>query len=417
MRFELPYGTKKISAIVPEDRVVEILSTENFACMAEKILIRKAFQHPEASKKFEAFLSNAREILVIVNDADRDNPTPFVLDYIAPFLEKRQVKFLIATGAHPLPTEQDLTKIFGPHLARFRNAICIHQAKTVNDCVFVGQTQRGTEVKLNRLVIEVKNILIIGSVEPHYFAGFTGGRKVFLPGCSAYDTIEQNHKLTLDSNAQVLRLKGNPVHEDMEEVLKFLKGKSIFSVQAVFDRNGKLAFVFAGDLEETFLQGVEASLRIHTVSVSEPADIVIGCVTPPLDINLYQAHKAHENLKGIIRPEGIFILVASCQKGIGNETFALLLSKYSNPQKVVKEVHKNYRLGFHKSARIAEFVQHAQFWAVSELEPERVKSLFIRPFRDLQSAIDEALKQKPNGKIMVVPAAGITVPILNKKPQ
>lgn len=418
MKLELPYGTEKISAIVPDHQVEKILSMPNSDRMEEELIIRHAFQHPEASKKFEAFLSNAHEILIIVNDADRDNPTPFVLDYIVPFLEKRPIQFLIATGTHPYPTEKDLQKIFGNHLTRFNTMIEIHQATALENCVFVGRTQRGTEVKLNRLVVEANHILVIGSVEPHYFAGFTGGRKAFLPGCSAYETVEQNHKLALNPNAQVLRLKGNPVHEDMEEVLKFLRGKSIFSIQTVFDRNGKLTYAFAGDLEETFLQGVKASLKIHTVPVAEPGDIVIGSVSPPLDVNLYQAHKAHENVKEIIREGGIFILVAPCKNGIGNDAFARLLRMYSDPQKVIEEVHQNYRLGFHKSARIAEFVQRAQFWAVSELDPELVRSLFIRPFPNLQSAIDEALKQKPNGKIVVVSSAGTTVPILkNKEPK
>ncbi len=416
MKLELPYGTEKISAMIPDNRV-EILSVPESDRMPEEIIIRKAFPHPEASRKFEAFLSNAREILIIVNDADRDNPTPFVLNYLVPFLEKVNVKFLIATGAHPLPNEQDLQKIFGTHLGQFRKVIQIHQASASNQCVFLGRTQKGTEVKLNRLVVESEKLLIIGSVEPHYFAGFTGGRKAFLPGCAAYETIEQNHKWALDPNAQVLHLKENPVHEDMEDVLKFLKGKSIFSIQTVFDRNGKLASAFAGDLEETFLKGVEASLDLHTATVSESADIVIGSVTPPLDVNFYQAHKAHENLKHIIRPGGIFILVAPCQKGIGNNVFARLLSAHSDPQKVVEEVHRNYRLGFHKSVRIAEFVQQAQFWAVTELDPKVVNPLFIRPFRDLQTAIDEALKQKPNGKIVVVSSAGTTVPILNMETQ
>jgi len=414
MRLELPYGNRTISAMVPEDRGMTILSSPNAGMMEEKYIIPNAFQHPEASKKFEAFLLNAQKILIIVNDADRDNPTPFVLDYILPFLEKIHVEFLIATGTHPVPSESDLQKIFGSHLSRFRKHIHIHQATQLHECLFVGRTRRGTEVKLNRRVVEAEKILVIGSVEPHYFAGFTGGRKAFLPGCAAFHSVEQNHRLALDPNAQVLRLKGNPVHEDMEEILDFLRGKSIFSVQTVFDRNGKLAFAFAGDLEETFYQGVEASKKIHTVRVPEPADIVIGAVIPPLDVNFYQAHKAHENLKGVIRPGGIFILVAPCPKGIGNDAFARLLSAYSDPKQVVKEVHQNYRLGFHKSVRIAEFVQNAQFWAVTEMDPEMLQSLFIRPFPDLQSAMDEALKQKSNGKILVVPSAGTTVPILEK---
>jgi nickel-dependent lactate racemase len=247
-------------------------------------------------------------------------------------------------------------------------------------------------------------------VEPHYFAGFTGGRKSFVPGCASFETIEANHRHALEPGAQVLALEGNPVHDDLVDAFRCLGPKPLFTLQAVFDRGGRIRAAFAGGFEAAFRRAVEASRAEHCVAVPGPADVVVAAVAPPLDVNLYQAHKAAENARPVLAPGGIFILVAPCRQGVGNDAFVRLLSSESDPRRVEAAARAGYRLGYHKSARIASFVQTAQFWAVTDLPADVLRPLFIRPFAGVQEALDEALRQKPQGRFLIVQSAGTTVP-------
>jgi nickel-dependent lactate racemase len=410
MHFEIPYGNKILAMDVDDTRVMAVLSPNDVPKHDETEILKESLNHPIASKPFEAFLLGAQNILCVVNDASRPSPTVRFLDVVFDLLKDRPIRFLVATGSHPGPSENELRTLFGNYLERFRNRIHIHDAKKEEDLVIAGKTRFGTDVLLNRFVLDADRIVTLGTVEPHYFAGFTGGRKSFLPGCAAYAAIEQNHKLALSPKSRTCELEGNPVHEDMEEAAALLSGKQIFALQVVVDGEDRICAAFAGNLGAAFQRAVEKSRRMYCVPVPEPADVVVGAVTPPLDADLYQAHKALENAKPVVKRGGIFILVAPCTRGLGNDGFVRQLASEKNPADVIKKVEREYKLGFHKSVKIAEFVQHSQCWAVTDLDPGILKSMFMRPFGDLHHAVDEALSQKPNGKILFIQSAGTVVP-------
>jgi nickel-dependent lactate racemase len=416
MHLEIPYGDRILPVDVDDRRVLAVVSPKDGTSCDEIEILKEALNHPIASKPFEAFLSGGKNVLCIVNDATRPSPTVRFLDAVLDLLKDLPVHFLIATGSHPSSSENDLRILFGRHLDRFRERILAHDAKNEACLTAIGKTRFGTDVRLNRLILEADSIISLGTVEPHYFAGFTGGRKSFLPGCAAYSTIEQNHKLALHPESKICALEGNPVHDDMEEAMVFLNGKSIFSIQVVMDQDDQICAAFSGGMDSAFKKAVQKSREAYCVPVPEPADVVVGIVSPPLDVDLYQAHKALENAKSAINPGGVFILVAQCRQGIGNDAFVRLLSQEKRPADVNRKVTQEYKLGFHKAAKIAEFVLHSNFWALTELDPRLLKSLFIRPANDLQKAIDQALFLKPNGKILFIRSAGTLVPEPGKIP-
>jgi nickel-dependent lactate racemase len=251
-------------------------------------------------------------------------------------------------------------------------------------------------------------------VEPHYFAGFTGGRKAFLPGIAAYRTIEANHKLALSPAARSLALEGNPVHEDMMDALPLIKAP-IFSFMTVLDKEQGVAAATAGDLMDSFYAAVEIARKIFCVALPEKADIVVSVAKFPMDIDLYQSQKAIDNAAIALKDGGTLILVSSCRDGIGDEAYAALLASAKSPADALERIRRGYKLGYHKAAKMAAVSARAVVKAVTELPAERLASMFIQAAPSPQAALDEALtKAKARGiavpRILILPDGCVTVP-------
>jgi nickel-dependent lactate racemase len=267
------------------------------------------------------------------------------------------------------------------------------------------------------MVKELGNVLVIGSIEPHYFAGYTGGRKSFLPGIASYRTIEMNHKLALDSRARSLHLKGNPVNEDMIDTINLLNDVNIFSIQIVLTGSHKIYNVKAGDLTQSFDTALNSVKEIFCVPLKEKGNIVLTVAPYPMDIDLYQSQKALENGKHALEDNGIIILISKCRKGVGDDSFIKLLGKSNTDHPVFDQLNNEYKLGYHKAVRIAQIKTYAQIWAVTDLNDIVIKKARLKPYHNIQSAVNDALKiikmknKKP--KIIIMPQGSITIPNIN----
>ncbi|MBT6338436.1 MAG: nickel-dependent lactate racemase, partial [Desulfobacula sp.] len=240
MKIDVPYGKdSRMSAVISDDINVSFLEANDVKIGNEDKNIKEAIKNPINSKSFKAFLSDAKKVLVIVNDATRPTPTKKILEFIFDDLKQTNFNFIIATGAHRGPSQEEYLQIFGSFYEEIKDQIIVHDARVEDDMVFLGQSTNGTQMYVNKAGVEADKIIIISSVEPHYFAGYTGGRKSFLPGIAGYKTIEQNHKLALAPEAKALALDGNPVHEDMIDAIKTVK-QEIFSIMTVLDKNHKV---------------------------------------------------------------------------------------------------------------------------------------------------------------------------------
>jgi nickel-dependent lactate racemase len=212
-----------------------------------------------------------------------------------------------------------------------------------------------------------------------------------------------------------LALEGNPVHEDMEDAILALKGKEIFSIMTVLDREDRIYAATAGDITESLKAAIEKSHEVFSVEIKEKADIVVAVAPYPMDVDLYQSQKAIDNAKLALNPNGILILIAKCRSGVGHDTFVKLLSETHDPQEALDRIREKYILGYHKAAKIAEIARWANIWAVTSLDPDLMRSIFIRPFRMIQSALDAAVEEKGREKILFMMAASMTVPKLRKR--
>jgi nickel-dependent lactate racemase len=412
MRIDVPYGKGHVTVDIEETCFVGAIGLNEVDIVDEDETLTRALEHPVNSGSFSSFLAGVDNVMVIVNDRTRPTPTARILELIYPQIKDvRRLEFIVATGVHRAPTESEYREILGDLYEEYRERIVAHDARRSTDMVHVGRSKSGTELYVNGRVTEAERVIVIGSVEPHYFAGYTGGRKALLPGVASYETIEQNHKLALLKDAQSLVLDGNPVHEDMVDAIKHIRGGDIFCIMTVLDRHHRIYAAAAGDINGSFNAMIAPALEVFSVEIQGKADIVVAVAPRPMDIDLYQSQKAIENGKLALKDGGILILVAQCRDGIGEDTFVKLLSAFPDPSDVLREIDKRYKLGYHKAARLAETAKWAEMWVVSDLAPTALDSVFLRSFSNLQSAIDEAIGIKgSDASILFLMAASMTVP-------
>jgi len=410
MRLTIPYGKDEKQLLhLPEENFAGQVYPKDVHTGDERAEIRRALEHPVAGPTLERFLEGGKDIVFIVNDGTRPTPTCKVLDALADRMDLTKARYLIATGDHRAPTEDEYRFIFGKQLDKLRPNIHSHDSRK-DPHVFLGTSKNGTEMHVNEIAVKADRLVIITSVEPHYFAGYTGGRKSFLPGVASHKTIEMNHKLAMKQEAQALVLEGNPVHEDMMDALKVVKDKPIFAIQIVLDRHQNVYRVEAGDLHASFREAVRSANEVFSVKIKEKADVVVSIAPYPMDVDLYQSQKALDNGKWALKEGGTIIMVSKCRQGVGHDTFLQQLSLSNDPRKVLENLAKEYKLGYHKAAKMAEIALWAEVWAVTDLDPELLRKANIRPFATVQEAVDAALAKNKDAKVLFSMDGSITIP-------
>ncbi|MDR2402416.1 MAG: nickel-dependent lactate racemase [Spirochaetaceae bacterium] len=427
MKIELPYLDYMFPLEFPDENLLALAEPNEFApAGGPEEILGAALSHPfgredvgpAAGPDLGEFLRGAKDTLVIINDATRPTPTEAIIRALLPLAEEAgcggTLRFLVATGAHRPPTEAEYRQILGSLYEDLRPRCTHHDSRNEADLVDLGTTRNGTPISLNRSIFDAGRIIVTGSVEPHYFAGFTGGRKAFLPGVAGYKTIEANHKQALSPAARSLALDGNPVHEDMMDALSLIK-TPVFSVMTVLDKEQRVAAATAGDILGSFYRAAEIARRIFCVPVPAKADIVVSVAKFPMDIDLYQSQKAIDNGALALKDGGVLILVSSCRDGIGDEAYAKLLARAASPVDALERIRAEYRLGYHKAAKMAAVSRRATVKAVTELPPERLRRMFIQAAGSPQEALDEALRQAPARgfsapRILILPDGCVTVP-------
>lgn len=406
----VPFGrSETVSLTLPDSRIEGILTPNPVALPPQDRVIPDALAHPKNAPTLDAFLAGADKVLVIVNDATRPTPTRRILEALLPALEGRSVTVLVATGIHDALTEDEKTRLFGPLKDRF--TIHCHDCRT-SPVEHIGYSKTGTPLLINRLVFEHEKIILTGSVEPHYFAGYTGGRKGFMPGVAGYESIERNHAHALHPESRLLSLEHNPVHRDMADALSIILDRvDVFSIQAVLDGEHNIFAVETGHVRDSFEAAVESCNRIYAVPFKEKSDIVVAVCAFPMDSNLYQSQKGLEAGKLALNPGGILILVSECRNGLGEGLFARLLRAGRSPGEVLERIRGDYVLGAHKAASIAKLASESDIWLFSRMPPAQLEGLHLRPIPDLAAGVEEALRKKPTGKITFLFSAGTLVPL------
>jgi nickel-dependent lactate racemase len=225
----IPYGQKTLPLQIPEEHWGELLAPHEVRPVSFQKGLIEAIKNPLDSPPLNEFLKGCHSLLIVVNDETRPTPSGQVLESLWPELSVFPLKIIVATGTHQSSSEEGCRRIFGSLWPAIKTRLFFHDCREERGMVYLGETSQGTRVMINQQIMMADRLLVIGSVEPHYFAGYTGGRKAIVPGLASYSTIVANHSLAMDLKAQPLRLAGNPVHEDLEEALRLLPVPPIFS--------------------------------------------------------------------------------------------------------------------------------------------------------------------------------------------
>ncbi len=419
MQIQIPYGRSRLSCSIPDDEILAVLSP----APPEKVpedpdrLVREAMANPIGSPRLEELARGKKRVTVIASDHTRPVPSrilmPAILDAVRRGNPDADVTILIATGCHRGTTKEELTAKFGEEIVRSER-IVIHDCEDESSLVRVGTLPSGGPLVLNRLAVDTDLLVSEGFIEPHFFAGFSGGRKSVLPGVASRTCVHANHNAAFidDPRARMGILEGNPIHRDMLYAAK--TAGLAFIVNVVLDAEGRILAAFAGDCEKAHLEGtktVERLMRREPV----PADIVITSNNGyPLDQNLYQMVKGMCTAEAACRPGGVIIAVGECSDGIGGDSFARMLREYDDLEELLsvyratpadETVTDQWQV--HILARI--LTQHPVI-LVSGLDPETVRSAHLIPAADLEEAVRTARaicgKEKP--EFTVIPE-GISV--------
>jgi nickel-dependent lactate racemase len=412
----LPYGKTEVCARVPTRNFLGIIEPrEKHGVPDAEAEIRRAINSPIGSRPLGDIVRPNSRVALVVDDVTRPAPTDVMLPPLIETLnglgvEDADISVIFGCGTHRAVKPEEARKLIGVDI--YDRVSTINHDCRAKDLVDLGTTKKhGTKVYVNKAFTNADVRILTGDIEMHYFAGFGGGRKSVLPAISGTETIQHNHQMILHPEARTGVLEGNPIHEDMVEAARLANVDFILNV--VTNSNGEVVRAVAGDLEQAFHEGVKLVEEMCTVSVDRRADIVI--VSPggyPMDINLYQAHKAVDNALDSVKRGGVIILVAECPEGYGNEAFYEWMTKFEDVRSMEKEIKKRFVMGGHKAYYLLKTLQKTHIILVSTMPDFYAVNVFkLRTAKALNDALDDAFEiAGKNAKVWTIPHGHVTFP-------
>ncbi|SDE81304.1 Lactate racemase [Sporomusa acidovorans DSM 3132] len=324
---KIPYGKTFMEANVAEERIEAVLESSAHHYRpeaAEAELVKQSLEHPVGSRRLRDLAKGCHKIVIIASDHTRPVPTkimaPQMLAEIRSTNPEADITFLIATGFHRASTQQELLDKFGDDIMK-NEKIVVHNCWDKDNLVDIGKLPSGGALVINKLAMEADLLISEGFIEPHLFAGFSGGRKSILPGIVSGVTVMANHcaKFIAHEKARVGILDGNPIHIDMLYAAQ--QAKLAFILNVVIDADKRIIKAFAGDREQAHIAGCKFVSGLAKVA-AKPADIVITSNGGyPLDQNIYQLVKGLSSAEATCKPGGVIIICAACNDGHGGDTF------------------------------------------------------------------------------------------------
>ena len=411
---ELKYGEGTITVQIPTENMMGILLPNPIQVeRTDEEAVKYSLEHPIGSPRLSEMVKEDSRVVIVTSDITRPMPSATVLPYVMEELKRggvrqENVTVVLALGSHRKHSDQEKEKLVGSEV--------YHSGATILDsdmdqCLRLGTCRNGTPVDIFTPVVDADIRVCLGNVEFHYFAGYSGGNKALMPGVSSHDAIQANHSNMVHPDAYAGNIDTNPVRQDIEEITDFIPIE--FIVNVVLDDHKKIVGAFSGHHVEAHREACRLLDRIYKIPLEEKADIVIASPGGfPKDINIYQSQKGLDNAKHAVKKGGIIIWPASAKEGFGEKVFEEWM-RNKTPAEMVEEIQRNFKLGGHKAAAISMILQDADIFMVSDLPDDLVRQIHFIPFASLQEALDEALrKMGKDAKVLVLPAAGSTLPML-----
>ena len=369
---------------------------------------RAAFAAPLGTPMLRDLARGKRRVAVIVSDSTRGVPTakvmPMVLEELADAgIRSKDITVVVARGVHRPATEDEIRDIVGEESLKGLTVIN-HDPYEARLLVSLGKTSFGTPVEVSRAVYEADLRISIGKVEPHEFAGFSGGRKSVLPGIASERTIEINHRpdMLMSPEARPGELSKNPIHLDMVEAAGMLKIH--FTVNLVVNQAGETIGVFAGGIEEAHAAAVGFMRSFCQITLKEQPDIIVTTPGKPLNINFYQSVKPLIALAPVMAPGGVLVLYCSCRDGLGTEDMLIPYEGAQTVDDVIGRLNAEYKIQMDHALLLGKILRKGIRIVVAtpSVDEAVLRKMFLDTASSPQEALKKAMNMVPNPKPKVL---------------
>lgn len=420
---KLPYGTDFLEVDIPEERLNGVLISElhHYKPQLSQIeLVRQALENPIGTPKLREIAKDKNKICIISSDHTRPVPSkvimPLILEEIRKGNPDADITILISTGCHRETTSEELVAKFGSEIVA-KEKIHVHDCDDESMLVNIGVLPSGGLMILNKLAIEADLLIGEGFIEPHFFAGFSGGRKSVLPGIASRATVMYNHNAEFIDNekARTGILDGNPIHKDMLYAARM--ARLDFIVNVVINADKEIIHAVAGDCDLAHRKGcsfLESQCKVNSVM----SDIVISTNGGyPLDQNIYQAVKGMTSAEATINDGGVIIMIAKSNDGHGGERFFKSFKEekdVDNMLKIFLSTPSDETIPDQWQSQIfARILKRAKVIYVSDAPDDMVSDLHMIPAHSVEEAIEKAddILRDKNSNITVIPD-GVSVIVL-----
>ena len=423
MEARLDYGEHGIDVEVPDTAVV--LEPERIDGLADpQRAVAEAIERPLASLPLRDLLHAGDGVAIVVSDITRPVPNwillPPVLETVhAAGIPRERVVVVIGTGMHRASTPDEVQRILGPEIAASYEVVN-HDARDKHTLSYLTMSGRGVEVWLNRRYLEAEVRIVTGFVEPHLFAGYSGGGKGVVPGVAGAEIVMSNHGADMIGHPKATWCvgEGNPIFEEQRDVA--LLSHPSFCLNVTLNERREITGVFAGELVAAHEAGIAQAEAQYVVPIEQPFDIVVSTnMGYPADLNLYQSVKGLSVGAQGVREGGTVILAAECRDGLGLAEYTELMTSEASPRALLQRICSP---GFARydqwGVQCQAIVQaKADCWLHSSMSRETTEAAHLRYCADISATVAELRKQyvAEQGRepsIAVLPHGQLTVPRL-----
>lgn len=420
MNVELLYGKNKKVVRFPKSNTV-ILSPKQIDIISDgKEAVRKSLKSPIGSPALRDLVGVDDTVAIVFSDITRPVPydlmLPVLLEELS-YLPDDRIVLINALGTHRPNSPEELMDILGPEIAA-RYQVVQHDCRDKSKLLYLGRTSYDHEVWVNKIYLESTVRILTGLIEPHLFAGISGGPKSVLPGIAGESTIYANHGNSMIGDARVgfAQTEGNPIWEEMLEVAMMTEPTFIVNVTQTGDQ--QLTGVFSGAMQKAHLAGLEFVKNTVMIPVDRPFDIVVSTAGGfPLDISMYQAVKGIAVAGKIVKRGGDIVLVSECIEGLpAYGEYGDIMRLAHNPEKLLTMLHEpGFFMQDQWDAQIqAQLCTHTTLHIYSEgLNEQEIQQVFGIPCHSIEDTLQELLiKHGPKARIGVLSAGPLTIPYL-----
>jgi nickel-dependent lactate racemase len=420
MRLRLDYGVDGLEIDLAHERVTVIEPEFRAGLPDPHGALVAALRAPIGRQPLRQLVRRGQKIAISVCDITRAQPRHETLRALfeeMPAMRDEDVTILIATGTHRVNTPPELEKMVGADVLR-RFKVVNHDSRDQKSLVYVGKTSTGVPVYLNGLWLDADFRITTGFVEPHFFAGFSGGPKMVAPGLAGLATVLVLHDAGRIGHPSATWgiTEGNPIHDDVREIAQ-MTGVH-FAVDVTLNRQQKITAVFAGDLFEEHQRACAAARSEAMRAVESPFDVVLTTNSGyPLDQNLYQAVKGLSAAAQVVKPGGTIVCAAECRDGLPSHgSYGQLLASRPTPQALLTMITApGYAAPDQWQVQIQAQIQLKARVMVknSFLTPEAIRAAHFEPIDDVSAAIADLMQAAgPNASLCVLPQGPQTIPYL-----